>query len=58
MSKLKYLSRSMTTNINDKLSRKKRTVELPKNTGVSIAEAVDEEDSEGDAPTNLDDEEV
>ena len=49
MSKLKYLSRSMTNN-NDKLSRKKQAVELPKNTNVSIAEAVNEEDSEGDTP--------
>ena len=49
MSKLKYLSRSMTSN-NDKLSRKKQVVELPKNTNASIAEAVNEEDSEGDTP--------
>lgn len=49
MSKLKYLSRSMTSN-NDKLSRKKQVVELPKNTNVSIAEAVNEDDSEGDTP--------
>ena len=49
MSKLKYLSRSMTSN-NDKLSRKKQVVELPKNTDASIAEAANEEDSEGDTP--------
>ena len=49
MSKLKYLSRSMTSN-NDRLSRKKQAVELPKNTNVSIAEAVNEEDSEGESP--------
>ena len=54
MSKLKYLSRSMNTT-NDKLSRKKQVVELPKNTGVSIAEAVNEEDSEGETPTKVND---
>ena len=46
MSKLKYLSRSVNTN-NDKLSRRKQqTVELPKNTGVTIMEAASEEDSD------------
>ena len=44
----------MNTN-NDKLSRKKQVVELPKNTGVSIAEAVNEEDSEGETPTKVND---
>ena len=39
----------MTSN-NDKLSRKKQVVELPKNTNVSIAEALNEDDSEGDTP--------
>ena len=39
----------MTSN-NDKLSRKKQVVELPKNTNVSIAEALNEDDSDGDTP--------
>ena len=54
MSKLKYLSRSMNTN-NDKLSRKKHVVELPKNTDVSIVEAPNEEDSDGETPTKVND---
>lgn len=55
MSKLKYLSRSMNTN-NDKLSRKKHVVELPKNTDVSIVEAPNEEDSDGETPTKVNNE--
>ena len=56
MSKLKYLSRSVNTS-NDKLSKKKhQIVELPKNTDVSIVEAPNEEDSDGETPTKLEDE--
>ena len=56
MSKLKYLSRSMNTS-NDKLSRKKQhVVELPKNTDVSIVEAPSEEDSDGETPTKVNNE--
>lgn len=56
MSKLKYLSRSVTTN-NDKLTRRKQqTVELPKNTGVTIMEAASEEDSD-ESPTKITDQE-
>ena len=39
----------MTSN-NDKLRRKKQVIELPKNTNVSITEALNEDDSEGDTP--------
>ena len=40
---------------NDKLSRKKHVVELPKNTDVSIVEAPNEEDSDGETPTKVND---
>lgn len=45
MSKLKYLSRSVSSN--SKLSRKKPTVvQIPKNTNTAIAEAANEEDED------------
>jgi hypothetical protein len=48
MSKLKYLSRSVTAS--GKLSRKKHTA-LPKNINSAIIEAASEEDSDGENPT-------